>query len=372
MSSTRIPARTKILLAGRAAGRCEYSGCNEELTEDQLTRRTDHFGAFAHIVADKPGGPRGDVVRSPQLANDIDNLMLLCQKHHKLIDGANWRNYSESLLREMKAEHEKRVRELASYQGEQRTHLLLVEGGIGARAGWVSREAAARAALPLYAQDKTSVAFSQSRIQDGEDLFWRTGVTEIERGVADVHRLFKERKIGHVSVFALAPIPLLIWLGYRLGDTYPGEAFQKRRTPDSWCWEAGGDDLGFHLAPDDFDPGTGPAILALDISGPMSVPGHLRRLPVLRLGVSAPALDIVRTRQQVESFKHHVRLAMTRLGGCREILVIAALPNSLAVEFGRVQLPKVHPPMVIYDRYEGRGGLSPVITLHGGEASLAG
>ena len=199
-----------------------------------MTRRTDRFGAFAHIVADKPGGPRGNAVRSPKLANDIGNLMLLCHKHHKLIDGANWQDYPESLLRVMKAEHEARVRKLSSYQGEYRTHLLLLQAGIGERVGWLSRQAAETAVLPRYAQDHATVDLSRSRIRDGEELFWRTGIA-----------------------------------------------------------------------------------------------------------------------------------------GCREILVIGALPNSLAVEYGRVLLPKVHPPMVLYDQHNTHGGLNPTITLHGGQVSLA-
>ena len=40
----------------------------------------------AHIVADTPTGPRGDVERSALLSDDVNNLMLLCYVHHKLVD----------------------------------------------------------------------------------------------------------------------------------------------------------------------------------------------------------------------------------------------------------------------------------------------
>jgi hypothetical protein len=57
---------------------------------------------------------------------------------------------------------------------------------------------------------------------------------------------------------------------------------------------------------------------------------------------------------------------MTRLRDCPKIHVIAAVPNALAVEFGRLQLPKAHPPLVLYDRHDGADGLSPVLLLQGG------
>jgi hypothetical protein len=45
-----------------------------------------NFGFVAHFVAEAPGGPRGDPVRSPQLADDVGNLILMCYPHRKLID----------------------------------------------------------------------------------------------------------------------------------------------------------------------------------------------------------------------------------------------------------------------------------------------
>jgi hypothetical protein len=44
------------------------------------------FGFVAHIVGEKETSPRGDRVRSPQLEDDVSNLMLMCYPHHKLID----------------------------------------------------------------------------------------------------------------------------------------------------------------------------------------------------------------------------------------------------------------------------------------------
>ena len=65
---------------------------------------------IAHIVADQPGGPRGDEIRSPKLAKDIRNLMVLCDECHRTIDNLeNLETYTEALLLEMKSDHENRI-----------------------------------------------------------------------------------------------------------------------------------------------------------------------------------------------------------------------------------------------------------------------
>ena len=76
MSITKIPERIKLLLWGKAGGRCEYEGCNELLWQDPLTKFEFNSAYIAHIIADKPKGPRGDVVLSKQLRFDLSNLRL--------------------------------------------------------------------------------------------------------------------------------------------------------------------------------------------------------------------------------------------------------------------------------------------------------
>src|SRR6266568_3992313 len=75
---------TRTVLWAKAAGRCQYSGCNRSLIGDLISGAEDkNFGFVAHIVADTPTGPRGDPVRSPLLSDDVNNLMLICNVHHK-------------------------------------------------------------------------------------------------------------------------------------------------------------------------------------------------------------------------------------------------------------------------------------------------
>ena len=370
MSNTNIPVKVRLLLSAKAAGRCQFRGCNRQLTTHELSRHQTRFGAYAHIVADSPDGPRGDPLRSPLLAKAIENLMLLCQDCHKNIDH-NVDDFPETLLLAMKAEHEARILAVTEHTGLTRTHLLLLEAGIGTRAGLVDEGSARLATLPRWAFERpTRIQLAKSRLRDGEKAFWYGGVLDIQRAVDEVKRDFSEKSISHVSVFALAPIPLLIWLGYHLGDLIPGEAFQLSRGKHGWAWLDAAE--GLDITIDDTAPVTKgkPAVLLLCISGEVEIPEELLELESRRVGAVYPAPDIVQTRIQVEAFMHSCRQAMAAMAGASSIHVISAIPNSLAVEFGRLQLPKSHPPLRIWDRHEGNAGLRPVLELSGGKTEI--
>lgn len=124
MSKTAIPSKVANALWARAAGRCQFRGCNKLLIGDLISgKRTGKFGYIAHIVADEAGGPRGDAVRSPQLAQDIDNLMLMCPVHHKAIDVDYLADYPEDVLLAMKAEHEDRIEIVTDMDVDRVSHV---------------------------------------------------------------------------------------------------------------------------------------------------------------------------------------------------------------------------------------------------------
>ena len=130
MSKTKIPEKIKIILWGLAAGRCEYNGCNEKLYEDPLTRSQFNQSYIAHIIADEPGGPRGDLILSPRLSADISNLMLLCDRHHRLIDKEDVAGHPVERLTEMKRKHEERIDLLTTIKDEKRSNVVLYGSNI--------------------------------------------------------------------------------------------------------------------------------------------------------------------------------------------------------------------------------------------------
>src|SRR2546428_9139485 len=98
-------ADTKLLW-GRAAGICSNPGCREGLTIILNEDRNYNVGEMAHVIAKKPGGPRG---KSGGGADSYANLILLCPTCHTHVDKAPG-EYPEDLLKKWKSDHEGEIR----------------------------------------------------------------------------------------------------------------------------------------------------------------------------------------------------------------------------------------------------------------------
>lgn len=111
-----ISPHTLKLLWGKAGARCSFPGCHRMLVADATDLDSEVIlGEIAHIVAQKRNGPRGE---DAPPGGDIDgygNLLLLCEEHHRLIDGQPY-TYTVPKLVQMKDDHERWVTERLSPQ----------------------------------------------------------------------------------------------------------------------------------------------------------------------------------------------------------------------------------------------------------------
>jgi hypothetical protein len=94
------------LLWGKAAGRCSYPGCHDDLAPLLLQSGTTVLGEMAHIIGRKPGAARS----SSAVGTDDTylNLLLLCPTHHTLIDKAE-KDFPVELLKKWKGDWEGHV-----------------------------------------------------------------------------------------------------------------------------------------------------------------------------------------------------------------------------------------------------------------------
>ena len=81
---TDLSAATRNQVLLDAHGRCMFQGCGADLTEDPVTRVRGNFATLAHNVASSEGGTRGVLYLSHSLADDPDNILLLCETHHRV------------------------------------------------------------------------------------------------------------------------------------------------------------------------------------------------------------------------------------------------------------------------------------------------
>jgi hypothetical protein len=100
-----VPYRELRLLFQKSGNRCAFSDCRRLLTASSDFDGDVVLGEAAHIVAERANGPRGESCLSTAERNRYDNLILLCNTHHQLIDSAP-QTYTVERLRAIKRDHE--------------------------------------------------------------------------------------------------------------------------------------------------------------------------------------------------------------------------------------------------------------------------
>jgi hypothetical protein len=87
----------------KAGGRCAI--CRETLYIEGILPGLNHFvGEVAHIVAEQVDGPRGLSTLNLQERNAEENLILLCQKHHTIVD-KDITTYTVDALQKARKQH---------------------------------------------------------------------------------------------------------------------------------------------------------------------------------------------------------------------------------------------------------------------------
>jgi hypothetical protein len=365
MSKTSIPADIKLKLWMRSGGRCQFRGCNELLYQDDLTQTKMNRAYIAHIVADSPGGVRGDEELSPKLAKEFSNLMLLCDAHHRLIDDkSNEDTYTVELLQTYKKEHEERIEYLTGIGESYKSHLLFFKDNIGDRKPEIEFEDARLAILPRFPANSNfiEIDLTPGAYRDYEDNYFRDKQREISRLVETKVRQLSN--INHLSVFAFASIPLLIHFGYELGDTISANIYQRHRSTNSWRWQD--EDISefqyvIEENPLESEAETGIIALNLSLSGTIRDEEINSALDkphsYYKITIANPNPNFLKSEEQLDLFKAEIRTLLRRIrethGHDCEIHLFPAIPLSIAVSIGCILLPKIDPKIHVYENNDG-------------------
>lgn len=372
-----IPPSVQCELWARAAGRCEFRGCNELLYKDSLTQQRSNLAAISHIVAFSPSGPRGDAVRSKQLEKDINNLMVTCRKHGKLIDDkAQEAAYPEEVLLAYKREHELRIRLATARVEDAQTNVLILQAPVDGRDIAINPADAHRAIQPKYPVDEHPIVIdlSGTKLPAEGQAFFSLMAQSITQQIQEVlARRSRTLRAHSLSIFAIAPIPLLIHVGRCLGDIEHIDLYQRHRDTQDWIWKEVEDAKAFYEVA---QSGTltipeHPVALVFSISGQVS-----RELIARTLGaepffyeIRARELgrDFLRSRKRLELFSYEVRNAIVALHHAhaqrKPIHVFAALPAPMAIEFGR-NIASLDTPFVIYEYENSKHTYMPAFKIN--------
>lgn len=359
---------TLLMLCARAGGRCEFEGCNRVLFRDDITQHEFNDTNVAHIVAASPDGPRGDPKRSHELSDKLENLMLVCLEHHKLIDNKKLvALYPEERLVKMKQCHERSMELVGGALNHDSSYLLFFSSPIkGRQKVTIPKNKAVSAILSEKRPEKPDPDYIhvECEYSYNDPEYWKYTAGSLERQFRErIDNIVVQNPRAHFSVFPLAPMPLIVKLGYLMGDKIQSDVYQKRRHPDRWDWQENSSGAKFFVETYHFRKNANGIALIISLSGSKSDTERelfaetVNATFVYEIQASIPSVDCISSRDDLSSFWHVYQSTMdtirTQHPEALEVAVLPAVPASAAFEIGRRFMPGVYPKLVIYDLAEG-------------------
>ena len=357
-----LPRKTELLLWVAAGGRCEFDGCNTYLISHHVTKATGKYGEVAHVIAFSIRGPRGSV--DVKNIHSIDNLMLLCHACHVLVDRERPGDYSVETLMRHKQEHELRIRRQTDARPDRQTTVVQLRSRIGGQVVQIPPADIWDAVAPRYPADSAGIVINLTSLDDSNVHFVQSAVDVIDRAVARLYDTdMNGQSVSHLSVFALAPMPLLVHLGSRLSNKVPLDLYQRHRDSQQWTWKTEGAVATYETRR--YRTGNAGVALVLSLSGQID----LSKLPLslhdysiyeMSLADTLPNPTFLHRKESLDRFRmaYHQALAtiLAENGQLSELTLFPAVPAPIAVACGYELLPKVHPQLNVYDNDKRVGG----------------
>jgi hypothetical protein len=374
VQTRHIPSIVRLALFVHAGGRCEFDGCNRYLLEHPLTLTEGNFAEVAHVIAFRPDGPRGKQRLRPSNINDLGNLMLLCPDCHKLID-EHPSDYTLRALDEFKSRHERRIRHVTGLGPGQKTSILAVLAPIGKQNVALPFDHVIEAVSPRYPVSRHGTRVDLTQLPGEAGSFLAVAVDTVRTRVARLLEPGGEaEQTGHLSLFALGPIPLLVFLGSQLSNKVPVDVYQRHRDKENWTWKESGDPVEFEFRRLRVGSDRSRVSLVLSLSGAInlqSLPSEIDgtfSIYELTLKRTTPNPTFLRIRRDLEIFRTAYQEALGAImlehGSGGSLHLFPAVPAPLAVLCGRELLPKAHPELRVYDFDAAKGGFQFQLTVN--------
>ena len=364
-----VPQHTRLKLWVKAAGRCQFHGCNKPVWRNNLTLRDGNFGEVAHIIGASEDGPRGSG-ESSDLRVDYSNLMLLCQRCHKEIDDDPDR-YSVELMRQWKREHEDRIETQTSHSTEVcKSTVVLFTVGIKDRITPINHAAYRNAMFPKYPVDEGIKIDNQDFDRHGDESEWEAYARVIERRIRTrLEEGIDREAVKHFSVFAIGPMPLLMFLGKCIGDTIPTDLYQSHRniedTSQTWSWQTEEQETqtAYIVKPIQVVENSENVAIVLALNDTIEKDKYANfvddTFSIYEITIEEPSPHFLRNPKQLEHFSCEYRKLLNRVqathGRRCKVFILPAVPVPIAVECGRVLLPTKDPEIFACEYYSQDG-----------------
>lgn len=200
------------------------------------------------------------------------------------------------------------------------------------------------------------------RYKDSDPTYWDVQVDTLRSDfIEKIKGRFENGKIRHLSIFGLAPIPLLMELGRLIPDISAANVFERHRDPQQWAWPEDGPEV--HFSVNQGAAGNKNVALKLSVTSDIDDERVFSALEddvsiwEIRSHINGPG--IIRHQSDLSRFRTIVRTTLdeikNRHGMDVDLSIFPAIPVSCAVEFGRAWQPKAHPSFDIHDQAGAAG-----------------
>ncbi|ASD20423.1 hypothetical protein CD799_33505 [Pseudomonas aeruginosa] len=369
-----------------AGGRCMFDGCAEDLSEIPYWNKTGRVGYLAHIIASDPKGPRGSQMDSHRLSNAPENIMLMCDAHHRLIDTFAPSDYPAEVLYEMRRSHRDTVRRYLNSMAFPRSHALTLHANL--------------ANVPTYFQDSDfieAILASRKSMAPGvlhyirrtshrddrnQQGFWGNYLREHEGEIRRLIAAFNSTPDGTTDSFSVFPLhhtATMVLAGRIMGEAQGIQVFQYDRNRRSWAWNA----ASSHLVPESIQVSglilqrTNEALITVELTASIdesSIPADLGSriryggLPWIRITTPVPRPDLISTPQDLEQFAHVARRVINHVQDAmrvERVHLIVISPASTVFRFGQMLQAGHHPEYIVYDRAGREYPFVPALSITG-------
>jgi hypothetical protein len=217
------------------------------------------------------------------------------------------------------------------------------------------------AKFPL-AYDRHSIELDLSPFTEPEKSpdgsYWRNGQEKIDEIAERISHFIRDKHIRHLSLFALTRIPLLVYLGFRIGDKVPMDIYQKHREQDEgWLWpEDDKERITFSTLKRKEGESLEDIALILSLSGTINreeLPSEVQQMTTYEILPKnvIPNRNLFRSRATLDTFTrtYHDLLAKLETGEKKPkcVHIFLAVPITAAIACGRGLMPNVHPEAII-------------------------
>lgn len=374
---TKVIMDAKTLVWIRSGGRCAI--CNRYLLDNDYGAVVP-VGENAHIVGQKTtaGSPRGTSPLPLEQRDEASNFILLCREQHRIVDNKEMVDlFTVEQLGNTKKVHEEHIRRVTGMKDDRKTTVVRMAGNVRGSTVAITRSMAAAATIassgryPHYARSAFGDGLElelRNLPNEGTPTYYDIAKEMVDLAIEKLDEAIRAEDVAHVSVFAFARIPMLIYLGQKLNDTYSIDVYQRHRASESWLWNPKAPIVHYDCTKICDVTINDEAALIVNVSGTIpitEVQKIVGNMPIYQIAPSEqvspeeiPHPDSVANAATLKNFESTFRIFLAELER-REIRVrrlhtFTAVPVSIAVTMGRVFNFDVDPSLVVYELVDGQ------------------